>query len=365
MRLDKIRIAGFKSIRDQDIELSNLNVLIGANGAGKSNFISVFKLLNEMMEGRLQLFVPRAGGADALLFFGQKETQEIEIDLEFGRNGYKCKLIPTADDRLVFETESALFYDLNYERPYDEWLGKGHSESELPGRAGIGSRGVSSFALESLKSWKVYHFHDTSDSAKMRKPSDINDEIYFRPDASNLAAFLYKLHNASPGHYNLIRDTIRMVAPFFDDFILRPMSGNENKIRLEWMEKGSDHPFLAHYLSDGTLRFICLATLLLQPEPPSTLIIDEPELGLHPYAITVLSSMLRSASENTQVIVSTQSVPLVNQLKPEDLLIVERVDRASVFRRLQSSEIGDWLKDFDGYYGLGDLWEKNVFGGRP
>ncbi len=359
MKLDKIKIAGFKSIREQEIELTGLNVLIGANGAGKSNFVSVFEFLNEMMERRLQQFVPRAGGADALLFFGQKETEKIEIYLAVGQSHYSCSLAPTVDDRLVFKHEF-----VGYGRQ-SALLGNGQIESKLPEQAGARGPGVSSYMLDAIKSWKLYHFHDTSDSAGVKRIRDIIHEMYLRPDASNLAAFLFRLRNSSPGHYEVIRDTVRMVAPFFDDFILRPLSENEDKIRLVWHEKGSDRPFLAHYLSDGTLRFICLATLLLQPDPPSIVVIDEPELGLHPYAITVLSSMLRSTSEKTQIIVSTQSVPLVNQLKPEDLLIVERVDRASVFKRLQADEIGQWLTDFDGYYGLGDLWEKNVFGGRP
>ncbi|MCK4305757.1 MAG: AAA family ATPase, partial [Candidatus Eisenbacteria sp.] len=169
------------------------------------------------------------------------------------------------------------------------------------------------------------------------------------------------LRETASDHYEAIRDTIRMVAPFFDDFVLRPLPGNENKIRLEWHERGSDYPFLAHYLSDGTLRFMCLATLLLQPQLPSTVLIDEPELGLHPYAITVLASLMRSAATRTQVIVSTQSVSLVNQFEPQDLLIVEREDQATVIKRVDPERLSEWLEE----YSLGDLWEKNVLGGRP
>jgi len=182
-----------------------------------------------------------------------------------------------------------------------------------------------------------------------------------RSDAGNLAAFLYLLQKTSSTHYEVIRDTIRLVAPFFDDFVLRPMPENENKIRLEWREIGSDHPFLAHHLSDGTLRFICLATLLLQPKMPSTILIDEPELGLHPYAINVLASLMRSASKRSQLIVSTQSVTLVNQFEAEDLLVVDRKDHATTIERVDPERLTEWLED----YALGDLWEKNVLGGRP
>jgi predicted ATPase len=195
----------------------------------------------------------------------------------------------------------------------------------------------------------------------MKKIGDINGNLFLRRDAANLAALLFRLQRTHAGNYEAIRDTVRMVAPFFDDFILRPLPENENKIQLEWREKGSDYPFLAHHLSDGTLRFMCLATLLLQPWLPSIIIIDEPELGLHPYAINVLASLIRSAATRSQVIVCTQSVTLVNQFSPEDLLIVERKEGATTIEPVDAQRLATWLEE----YSLGELWEKNVIGGRP
>ncbi len=195
----------------------------------------------------------------------------------------------------------------------------------------------------------------------MKKNCPINDYSYLRTDASNLASFLYVMRNNNEEHYEAIIDSIRLVAPFFDNFILRPHALNKDNIRIEWRERGSDFPFLAHHFSDGTLRFICLATVLLQPDLPSTIIIDEPELGLHPYAIKVLASLMRSTSKKTQLIVSTQSVPLINEFDPEDLIITDKIDKASVFKRVKEAELKDWLEE----YTLGELWEKNVLGGRP
>ena len=358
MQLNQISIKGFKSIRELDFKLRPLNVMIGANGAGKSNFISVFRLLNEMVVGNFQNSVAQAGGAGTFLYLGEKTTDRIEVQLRFGVNGYNCIWVPSADGTLFFNREYCLFWgDRTPPDGYRELLGTGHKESKLPEKA----TKVSKYVMEALESWRVYHFHDTSDTAKVKKVGDINDNIYLRPDASNLSAFLYTLKQGKKIYYEAIRDTIRQVAPFFNDFILRPDPNNETKIRLEWREKGSDYPFMAHHLSDGTLRFMCLATLLLQPYPPATILIDEPELGLHPYAITVLSSLLKSASAKTQVIVSTQSVPLVNQLEPENIIVVERIEGQSAFRHLETEEMKDWLDD----YGLGDLWEKNIIGGRP
>ena len=359
--LDHIEVTGFKSIHEMALDLRPLNVLIGANGAGKTNFISLFKLLNQIVEGNLQLFVGRSGGADSLLYFGQKTTNEIEIELDFGRNGYKCGLTASTNDTLIFSQESCWGRGLEWEQPFNVNLGSGHKESKLQEEAHVRQGSIARYTLEIMGSWRVYHFHDTGDSAKVKQTGDISDNAVLRPDASNLAAFLYLLHARHPDNYDRIVKTIQLAAPFFDDFILRPSPLNPQKIQLEWREEGSDAYFNAHSLSDGTLRFICLTTLLLQPSLPATILIDEPELGLHPYAITLLASMLQSAATKTQAIVSTQSVPLVNQFSPEDIIVVDREEKQSVFRRLDVQDMEHWLEE----YGLGDLWEKNIIGGRP
>lgn len=359
-RLTRVVVEGFKSIRKADLRLRPLNILIGPNGAGKSNFIALFETLNEMVEGRFEVFVERRGKASAFLHFGHKKTSEIKIRFRSGPNGYRLTWVPTADDRLVFR-EEVLELGPSYRGDLEFPLGSGHRESRLVDVLKWKPRELGELILRSVKSWKVYHLNDTSESALVKMTGDINDNEYLRPDGSNLAAYLLLLQQTARPRYDKIRDVVRLVAPFFDDFVLRPLPKNPNKIQLEWRERGSDYPFLAYQLSDGSLRFICLATLLLQPDPPSTILLDEPELGLHPYAISILADLLRSAAAEKQVIVSTQSVTLVNQFEPEDILIVERIDGASVFQPLDRSAMRSWLEE----YGLGDLWEKNVFGGRP
>ncbi|TFH49760.1 MAG: DUF2813 domain-containing protein [Methanothrix sp.] len=351
MKLDHIEVSGFKSIRELKLDLHSLNVLIGANGSGKSNFIALFEVLNNVMAGNFQLFVAKKGGADSFLYYGQKTTEEIKIKLLYGPNVYCCVWVPAANDTLVFAKERSDYNEQGTSPPQSYFMARsGHKESRLPEDAKSSPRMRESDVLENLKSWKVYHFHDTSESAPIKKAKDINDNIYLRPDAGNLAAFLYLLKRTKMEHYEAIRDIIRLVTPFFDDFFLRPNPENENMIRLEWREKGSDYPFQAYHLSDGTLRFICLATLLLQPELPSTILIDEPELGLHPYAIVILASLMRSAAERTQLIVSTQSVSLVNQFDAEDLLVVERREHdhkyETVIGRVDSEKLDAWLEEY-------------------
>jgi predicted ATPase len=360
MALKHIEVNGFKSIRELKLDLKPLNLLIGPNGSGKSNFISLFKLLNQAVEQRFQLAVRQAGGANALLHYGRKTTSQISVQLMFDQNGYECVWIPTNDDTLIFTEEAGYFHGPGHAKPYYQGYVVAFNESVLPKMAKERG-GISKYVLEKLTSWKVYHFHDTSDSAPVKATGDINDNLYFRNNAANLASFLLTLKKAYPVNYESIRDTVRMVAPFFDDFILRPTSENQTKIQLEWKERGSDYPFLAHHLSDGTLRFVCLATLLMQPHLPSTILIDEPELGLHPYAITVLASLMQSAATRTQVIATTQSISLLNEFSAEDLIVVNRRENQSTFDHVDKESLSEWLQA----YNLGDLWDKNVLGGRP
>ncbi len=355
----KLTVTGYKSIRTlPEFELGDLNVLIGANGAGKSNFISLFRLLNEMYEGRLQIHVQTQGGPDALLHFGRGETERIHAEFYFGANGYKFDLIPTADNRLIFEDEISWFGGVYYRTSSQALLGKSHEESKLKSA----SDGYSPYVRTAVSQWRVYHFHDASEKAKVKQLQPSNDNLRLKVDAANLAPYLRMLRENHEAAYRRIVDAVRLVAPFFDDFVYRP--GNPDTVELEWIQAGHpDTPLRAHMLSDGTLRFICLATLLLQPisRLPETILIDEPELGLHPYAISILVDIFKQVSEQRQLIVSTQSVELVNELSPEDVIVVDQENGASTFHRLSQEDLSGWLEQ----YSLGELWKRNILGGRP
>lgn len=354
--LDRISIKGFKSFDEIEVKLGRLSLLVGPNGAGKSNFIQVFELLGQIIRGELELSVGTAGGASALLHSTSRRAERIEIEASFDSNGYRISLVPTDDDGVVFEHEMQWYINRSkYQHPYTETLGAGHRESRL---AADNTR-VSQWVLRRMSPWFVYHFHDTSRRAPVKLKSDINDNEALRADAGNLAAFLYRLQETDTSAYGRIVDAVRNVAPFFDDFRLRPDRLNEERIQLEWRQRSSSAYFGPNALSDGTLRFICIATLLLQPTPPSLILLDEPELGLHPYAIGLVAEMLEACEQ--QIIVATQSVTLLNQLSLDDVLISEQVDGATRLARPDPASIEAWLE----VYGLGELWEKNLIGGRP
>lgn len=280
--------------------------------------------------------------------------------MHFGNNGYRFKLVPTSEETFLIDDEA---YCIANEGTGWHHLGSGSQTPRLllerNKKQAAGSSAVTSQIFETIASLRIYHFHDTSILAPMRRSETIDDCSYLRFNAANIAPFLLYLRQEEPQAYGRIVNTVRLVAPFFDDFILKP--GANEKVRLRWQQKGSDYPLKPHHLSDGTIRFICLATALLQPNPPATFIIDEPELGLHPYAIEILAELMQSAAMKTQLIVSTQSATLVDYFNPADIVVVNRHRGESIFQRLTEDDLSTWLSD----YSLGDLWRKNIVTGGP
>ena len=373
--LDKIELSGYKSIKEMELELGRLNVLIGANGAGKSNLISFFRLINYLMSNSLQQHIASAGFADAMLYYGAKRTPQMSATLNFstasGKNVYHLRLVNAAQDILIFADEAISFSrdDIGTMAPLVS-LGAGHRESILLEEDRVITTENANYNQRTgrviksiMQRWRVYHFHDTSGEARIKKQGYINDNQYLRSDGGNLAAFLYQMKRQNEKYYNRIITTVKSVIPSFGDFVLEPSALNTDYIMLNWREESVDTDIIfgPHQLSDGTLRLMALITVLLQPQLPELIIIDEPELGLHPYAISVLAGLLQSVSCQTQIIVSTQSVTLVDQLEPHHIIVVDREKDQSVFKRLSESQLQPWLEE----YSLGELWTKNVLGGRP
>ena len=381
--LEYITVKGFKSIDSMEkLRPGALTVLIGPNGSGKSNFLGVFSLLHAVVEGRLQEYVGRAGGADRVLYFGSRVTERMEIEASFrgGERLYRISLESNHLDELIpIEGVIKIFDDPDGEPTCIPVFGWGAKEpgvssgAQIYGLTGAGGTDWASrdedaeaeykYVENLLAQMRLYHFHDTGVHSPMKKTADVHDNRYLRFDGSNLAPFLYLLREKHEGSYRSIVRTVRQVAPFFKDFALGPRPENPDKIRLEWGHVGTDAYFDASSLSDGTLRFMAIATLFLQPVEyrPSVILLDEPELGMHPYAITLLASLMKQAAVDTQVIVSTQSSLLVDHFEPEDVVVSDRVDGGTQFTRLESSKLVAWLED----YSLGQLWEKNELGGRP
>ncbi len=368
-KLDYITVRGYKSIASiEELKPGPLTVLIGPNGSGKTNFLGVFSFLNAIRHGRLRTYVAKAGGADRVLHFGSRITAALHIHISFRnkapyqheRNEYEIALEPSAADKLVPVSEFVRFHDeRSHDRPYEDEI---HATSMW--EAGISMpdlQGTARSVKRRLAGLRLHHFHDTSATSPLKKMAQVNDNDHLRHDGSNLAAFLHLLREKHEHSYRAIVRTVRLVAPFFRDFTLEPELEKPDTILLRWEHGGTDAYFDASSLSDGTLRFMALTTLLLQPNKPSVIVLDEPELGLHPSAITLLASLMKKASTDAQVIVATQSALLLDHFEPEEVLVADRVDGATRFSRLDSARLQSWLED----YSLGQLWEKNEIGGRP
>lgn len=373
LKLTNIHLNGFKSIdsEGQDIPLGDTTILLGANGAGKSNLLSFFKMLNYMTTGALQVYIGKSGFADSLLYYGSKKTSRLQADITFtsltDRDNYRFTLSHASSDTLIFTDETIVWQDIDNPTPYTIQLEPGAKESGLDKFYKEKNSKTAKVILELLKRCRVFQFHDTSSEAKIRNSGYINDDGYLRSDGGNLAAFLYSMKQQEEGekYYQRILRYIRMALPQFQDFVLEPSRRNENYILLNWKEKDSEYLFGPHQISDGSLRFMALATLLLQPQKtlPNVIILDEPELGLHPAAVSLLTGMIKAASLHSQILLATQSTRFIDDFEASDIVIVERNEarRCSTYRKLDESKLSEWLER----YSISELWEKNVIGGRP
>ncbi|KAA6321866.1 hypothetical protein EZS27_028535 [termite gut metagenome] len=363
-KLDSFTIKGYKTIKSIECFKPNaVNILIGPNGAGKSNFISFFKFLSWMLNSgrKLQEYVSYLGGANDILFDGADVTRtidaEIRIKTNTGINEYKFGLMFAKPDRLVFREEKYR-YQATSITGKAEWrsCGVGHEEAKLPE---IADKTASSI-FNLLRKLIVYQFHNTSDTANMRLKWSIDDGRWLKQNGDNLGSFLYRLQNEEKPYYARIVKYIRLVLPFFDDFELYDESG---KILLRWREKGTQKVFNAGQASDGMLRTIALVSLLAQnpDDLPDVLFLDEPELGLHPSAIDAVAGLAKAASAYCQVFVATQSVSMVNNFELDDLIVIDRKGRSSEYTRPDSKRLKAYLQEFS----TGQIWEKNMIGGRP
>ena len=359
--VDHITVEGFKSIRAVwRLPLHRINMLIGANDAGKSNFLQIFALLGAIHSGRLADYVRRAGGASAILHIGARSAQSMRICLGFEDvvGQYEIVLVPTPDGDLSPRSEFVHPREVRTREPRGEGCSV-HDRRVGTGLAPASDRMEARRSIRAhLARWCLYRFHDTGDDSLMRRASPVGDGDLLRADGSNLAAFLYRLRGTHEAAYSRIRCTARLVIPSFEDFHLEPSKGDSGAIRLKWIQRGTNICFDVSSLSDGSLRFVALAALLLQPKElrPSVIVVDQPEFGLHPYAIVTLAELLEGASASSRIVAATQSTTLLDHLAPEDVVVTERVNGETRIGRPDPQGMRTWL----GEYGLSELWERGA-----
>ena len=372
-KIESIKIRGFRSLADVEIsDMPQATVLIGANGSGKSNFIRFFDMISWMLQSRqLQEYIQRQGGADDQLFGGNAQTPRIEAEIQMrteqGRNDYKFALAYAHPDRFLFTEEALRFSSSDFGTETDwQYLKSGHLEAEILEAAHssdyVGVNKTTAFVIAHLlRNCSAYHFHDTSDTSAFKNNWDVSENRQLRSHGGNLAAVLYRLEQQDLRRYERICRQIGRVLPEFDRFDIVEDYG---KVLLRWRAKWTDKAFGAHLTSDGSLRFFALVTLLnLPPEMlPDVIMLDEPELGLHPAAIALIGGLIKSVSAERQVIVATQSPLLVDAFDVDEIFVLDIEDGKTICRKLESANYRRWLEDG---YTSGDLWRKNLVGGRP
>lgn len=347
--INTISIEGWRSIKNVEVTLGKINILLGANGSGKSSFLSAFELLRAIANNNLQHYIEKNGGANQNFHYGTKITDHVMLGIHIeNRHKYNYFLMAGKDDNVILN-------NIPDKSIYLEGFTSVHSD--------VAEYEKTPYLKEKLGELQnhfiLYHFQDTGDTSPLKRVSDIYQTRYLHPDGDNLAAYLYEIKNTHPKNYESIITAIQFAFPDFKDFIFRKTGEN---VRLLWNDIYAEHyDFPLSALSDGTLRFIALSTLLLQPNPPKFIIIDEPELGLHPEAIGILAELIKLASAASQLLISTQSVQLVDCFTPDDILIAEKEHGETKITRPDTEELKDWLKD----YTLGEIWRKNIMGGNP
>ena len=366
IKLQEVTIRGYKSISYNypvSLKLGSINILLGANGAGKSNIISFFRMLSYMMSRSFEMYVEMAGTANSLLHFGAKKTPAMSAELKFADENsvdtYQFTLSKASPDRLIITEEKISWLREGEDKPFQLIFEPNFKESSL-----VDSNNRTAKAIYKMLSFcKVYQFHDSSDEGPLRQTCPVETSNYLQSHGNNLPSFLLFLKNFNRDSYRRIVNYVSDVIPQFQDFYLEPVGNN---ISLRWKDKSAnDYIFNSYQLSDGSIRFIALATLLLQPAEtmPSVIIIDEPELGLHPYAISQLSEMIKEASIHSQVIIASQSKDLVDYFDIDNVSVVEMNEekKCTYITKLNEKDYKLWLD----HYSISELWDKNVIGGRP
>ncbi|MFR9650122.1 MAG: AAA family ATPase [Rikenellaceae bacterium] len=363
--IEQVIIQNYKSIKDLKLPLKQINVLIGSNGVGKSNFISFFELTKSIYEQNFGAFTLEKGGIDSLLYRGRQISERISGVLDFDNtNAFYFHIKPKQSEKGYIE-ESGDYFNANEDssKNYYHWSTRKWDVATDESSLREMYIGRARYVKNYLNSFTIYHFHDTSSTSPMRGSCNINDNYNLKHNGSNLAAYLYKLSIVDTKAFKLIEATVRSIAPYFKRFNLRENPNVAGTIQLEWEENGSDMYLNGYSFSDGTLRFIALATLLLQSKLPEAIIIDEPELGLHPAAIDKFAALVNRASNSSQIIISTQSTNVVNNFEVKDIITVDRGDSGeSIFKHLSKDDLSVWMDEYN--YSISELWEKNIIGGQ-
>jgi predicted ATPase len=391
--LKSIRLVNFYSFRDTTIELNQgVNVLVGINGSGKSNFLKVFELLNEAINGRrLRRYILEIGGVNEMLYQGERENDEIIIQLTFdgsvfekeededdeefkGETYYQIKILPTQTEYYLEEkawndADKVYFYKEGEKVNVAAWF---RSLKDTP----LYHNGLELFMLSesfftntpmsgggfvglfnTLKSLAYITTINTTSKSPIRKPVLAIPETDIINGGDNLVQVLNTIKINDKKTYKKIIEALQRVNPYFKDFDFRPF-GTNFEMLLE--EEGLNRSIHLSKVSDGTLRYLCLITALLTNKK-AVLCLDEPEIGLHPDMLFNIAQAIKEAGETATIIVSTHSAQLLNYFNLETVRVFEKdVDNSTQVYAYTEGDFKGWYETFQ----VGTMWRQGDIGGN-
>lgn len=384
---ENIRVQGFRRLHDVDLKLKPLNVMIGANGCGKTTLLDVLALLAASASGNLNETIRDFGGVDSnltnLIAAKADRARFMAFDLAMSVPGrapiaYHIALSPKgvayeiAEETLTqqrtpttptpFKYFESHHEDVRYFPPNDgllipnwEYNPLESSLSQVPKMF----QEPEDFRRR-LASSTHYHVLDVSQRAPVRLPQQMREARLPGKDGEDLVSCLYTLRETDPDSFETIEDTLRAGFPDFERLNFPPVAAGT--LAMTWKDTTSKNPFYMHQLSEGTLRFLWLVTLLQSPGLTAVTLIDEPEVSLHPELLSLLAELMREASQRTQLIVATHADRLVRSLKPEEVLAMNvNDDGAAEMTWANDLDLQQWLDE----YTLDEVWRLGRMGARP
>lgn len=380
-KVKKIRIAGFRRLREIEIEMRPLMVLIGANSVGKTSILDAVSLLSASAAGKLNVELNSLGGVTEVSTRGQskKITLEAEMDcpgfqpleyqleIEAKGQGYSIPLETLSQEKkgeylepfkhIDSHYNNIKYFDTNankFVRPDWEHNPLESSLSQVPKMFNHPEE-----LRRTLSSVSQYHALDVGPRAPVKLPQQMKPALLPGENGEDLVSFLYNLRESNHDRYETIEDTLRAAFPGFEGLNFPPAAAG--MLSLTWKEKQFKDPIYAHQLSEGTLRFLWLASLLQSPNLSTITMIDEPEVSLHPELLSLLADSMRETAVRTQIIVATHSDRLIRFLKPQEVVVMDiDEDGCALARWADTIDLEEWLKE----YSLDEVWRMGRMGGR-
>ena len=376
-QIKNIKIKGFKRLHDVDVEMRPMMVMIGANSVGKTSLLDSISLLSASAGGMLNKRLNDMGGISEILTQGISHSISFESDIEiegYESLRYSLRFEPkgqsysisketlsqaqsnyssepfkyiesSCDDIRYFDTSTKRLVRPEWEHnPFESSLSQVPRMFRLPDDL-----------RRTLSSVTQYHVLDVSQRAPVKLPQQMKPAIFPGENGEDLIPFLYNLRESNSDRYETIEDSLKVAFPGFESLNFPPVASG--MISMTWKEKYFKNPIYIHQLSEGTLRFLWLVSLLQSPGLSTVTMIDEPEVSLHPELLGLLAELMREASARTQIIVATHSDRLIKFLNPGEVVVMDMDENG--FTSVQwadSLNLDRWLED----YSLDEIWRMNL-----